>query len=411
LPVYVYKAVTGGGEVVEGTMDARSDAVVIERLQSSGHLPIRVTESAANGAEGQSTSNASRGLFQSRRVTRGEVMELTRELATLLRAGLPLDRCLDIMVGMASRPPVAELLASIQAEVRSGASLSVALEKHKDVFDRFYLNMIRAGEAGGALDVVLFRLTDFMERAKELRETVTSAMIYPMILAAVSVLSVLLLLMFVVPQFTQMFDQAGKSLPVPTQVVIAAGNFVRKDWWALLLGVAIIVWFMRAQLRNPISRARWDRWFLGLPLFGEMILKLDVARLTRTLGTLLENGVVLLSGLSIAKETVGNSILRDSLDQVTASLREGKGLGKPLMQTGLFPKLAVHMVMVGEETGRLQELLIQVADVYDREAQTTIKRLLALMEPVLILSLGLMIGGIIMSILLAILSVNNLAFG
>lgn len=411
MPVYVYKAVTGGGEVVEGTMDARSDAVVIERLQSSGHLPIRVTESAANSAEGQNNAHSAKGLFQSRRVTRGEVMELTRELATLLRAGLPLDRCLDIMVGMAPRAPVAELLASIQAEVRSGASLSVALEKHKDVFDRFYLNMIRAGEAGGALDLVLFRLTDFMERAKELRETVTSAMIYPMILAAVSVLSVLLLLMFVVPQFTQMFDQAGKSLPVPTQVVIAAGNFVRSDWWALLLGASIIVWFMRAQLRNPISRARWDRWFLGLPLFGEMILKLDVARLTRTLGTLLENGVVLLSGLSIAKETVGNSILRDSLEQVTASLREGKGLGKPLMQTGLFPKLAVHMVMVGEETGRLQELLIQVADVYDREAQTTIKRLLALMEPVLILSLGLVIGGIIMSILLAILSVNNLAFG
>jgi general secretion pathway protein F len=391
-------------------MDARSEAVVVERLQSSGHLPIRVAESSA-AIGTQVVSKGSSGLFQSRRVHRNEVMELTRELATLLRAGLPLDRCLDIMVGMAPRPPVAELLASIQAEVRGGAALSVAMEKHKDVFNRFYLNMIRAGEAGGALDVVLFRLTDFMERTKALRETVTSAMIYPMILAAVSVLSVLLLLMFVVPQFTQMFDQAGKSLPVPTQIVIAAGDFVRRDWWALLLGVILIVWFMRAQLRNPVSRARWDRWFLGLPLFGEMILKLDVARLTRTLGTLLENGVVLLTGLSIAKETVGNSVLRDSLDQVTASLREGKGLGKPLMQTGLFPKLAVHMVMVGEETGRLQELLIQVADVYDREAQTTIKRLLALMEPVLILSLGLIIGGIIMSILLAILSVNNLAFG
>ena len=410
MPVFAYKAVTGAGELIEGTMDARNDAAVVERLQSSGHIPIRITESAEQ-AENPTAAKSARGLFRSQRVNRGEVMEITRELATLLRAGLPLDRCLDIMVGMSSRAPVAELLASVQADVRGGASLSVALEKHKEVFDRFYLNMIRAGEAGGALDVVLFRLTDFMERSKELRETVTSAMIYPLILVCVSVLSVLLLLMFVVPQFTQMFDQAGKSLPVPTQIVIGAGNFVRHDWWVLLLAVIAIVWFMRAQLRNPSSRARWDRWFLGLPLFGEMILKLDVARLTRTLGTLLENGVVLLSGLSIAKETVGNSILRDSLDQVTASLREGKGLGKPLMQTGLFPKLAVHMVMVGEETGRLQELLIQVADVYDREAQTTIKRLLALLEPVLILSLGLMIGGIIMSILLAILSVNNLAFG
>ncbi|MDY0330444.1 MAG: type II secretion system F family protein [Thiomonas sp.] len=409
MPIYAYKAVTGAGEVVEGTMDARSDAIVIERLQSSGHLPIRVSETGAETGA-QTAAKSSGGLFQSKRVKREEIMEFTRELATLLRAGLPLDRCLDIMSGMASRAPVAELIVSIQAEVRGGAPLSAALEKHKNVFDRFYLNMIRAGEAGGALDVVLFRLTDFMERAKELRETVTSAMIYPIILACVSVLSVLLLLMFVVPQFTQMFDQAGKSLPVPTQIVIAAGNFVRGDWWVILIGAVAIVWLMRRQLSNPVSRLRWDRWFLGLPLFGEMILKLDVARLTRTLGTLLENGVTLLSGLSIAKETVGNAVLRESLDQVTANLREGKGLGKPLMQTGLFPKLAVHMVMVGEETGRLQELLIQVANVYDREAQTTIKRLLALMEPILILSLGLMIGGIIMSILLAILSVNNLAF-
>lgn len=408
VPVFTYKAVTPSGEVLDGTMEARDPAAVVERLQGMGQLPMRVEEAEHGGAAPTQRESA---LFQRRGISRNEVMEFTRELATLLHAGLPLDRCLDIMVGMAASPRVAELLARIQADVRGGSALSTAMESHKAVFDRFYLNMIRAGEAGGALDVVLYRLTDFMERSKQLKETVTSAMIYPLILVFVSVVSVLLLLMFVVPQFTQMFDQAGKALPVPTQIVIAAGNFVQHDWWLILLAFAGIALFMRAQMRDPVSRYRWDRWFLRTPLLGELILKLDVARMTRTLGTLLENGVVLLSGLAIAKETIGNTVLRGSLEQVSADLREGRGLGKPLMQTGLFPKLAVHMVMVGEETGRLQELLVQVADVYDREAQTTIKRLLALLEPVLILSLGLVIGGIIMSILLAILSVNNLAFG
>lgn len=413
MPIYTYKAVSATGEVLAGTMDARSKDAVVERLQSMGHLPMRVEEaSAAATAAAASNAGAPRasGLLSRRRVGREALMTITRELATLLRAGLALDRCLDIMVGMADDPRAAALLSRIQNDVRGGAALSTALEAHKDVFDRFYLNMVRAGEAGGALDVVLLRLTEFMERAKELRETVKSAMIYPVILVLVAVASVLMLLMFVVPQFTQMFAESGQELPLPTRVVIAGGNFVRDDWWLILIVVAGVTWWIRAQLAAPASRLRWDAWALRAPLLGELVLKLDVARMARTLGTLLQNGVVLLAALSIAKETLGNTVLARSLDQVVADLREGRGLGKPLQKAGLFPKLAVHMVMVGEETGRLEELLLQVADVYDREAQTTIRRLLALMEPVLILGLGLVIGGIIMSILLAILSVNNLAF-
>lgn len=413
MPTYSYKAVSAAGEVITGSMDARDVDAVVERLHELGHLPMRVAESsaAANAMASSNANSVRRGLFRRRGISQDDLMALTRELATLLRAGMPLDRCLDIMMGMASSPQVAALLTQIQTDIRAGSSLSKALEAHKLIFDRLYLNMVRAGEAGGALELVLFRLAEFMDRSKQLKETITSAMIYPLILVAVSVLSVLLLLMFVVPQFTQMFDQAGKALPVPTQVVIAVGNFVRDDWWILLLLFIAVVWFMRRQLSDPVSRYRWDRWFLGLPLFGDLVRKLEVARMARTLGTLLENGVVLLSGLNIAKETLSNSVLRSGLEQVSAELREGKGIAKPLQQTGLFPKLAVHMIQVGEETGRLKELLIQVADVYDREAQTTIKRLLTLIEPVLILSLGLIIGGIIMSILLAILSVNNLAFG
>jgi general secretion pathway protein F len=248
-----------------------------------------------------------------------------------------------------------------------------------------------------------------MERSKELRETVKSALIYPVILVGVAVLSVVILLMWVVPQFSQMFEESGKALPLPTQIVIAAGDGVRNYWWVMVLvGIGAYSWFAR-QMREPVSRYRWDKWMLTLPLVGDLVGKLEVARFSRTLGTLIGNGVTLLAALSIVKETLTNSVMSEALTEVAGKLKEGKGLGKPLMDTALFPKLAVHLVMVGEETGRLQEMLIRIADIYDREVHSAVKRMLALMEPVLILGLGLVIGGIIMSILVAILSVNDLA--
>lgn len=300
-------------------------------------------------------------------------------------------------------------MVQLREDVRGGAPLSAAMEARQGVFTRFYLNMIRAGEAGGALDVVLQRLTEFMERSKELRDTVKSALIYPAILVGVSLLSVAILLMWVVPQFSQMFEESGKALPLPTQIVIAAGDGVRNYWWLMvLLAVGAYSWFAR-QMREPASRFRWDQRLLNLPLVGDLIGKLEVARFSRTLGTLIGNGVTLLAALSIVKETLSNTVMCQALGDVAAQLKEGKGLGKPLMETKLFPKLAVHLVMVGEETGKLQDMLIRIADIYDREVHSTVKRMLALMEPVLILGLGLVIGGIIMSILVAILSVNDLA--
>jgi general secretion pathway protein F len=348
-------------------------------------------------------------LFGKKRVTQDDVGVFTQEIATLLKAGLPLDRCLEILIGLSANESVRQLMTQLREDVRGGAALSVAMETHRGVFTRFYLNMIRAGEAGGALDVVLQRLTEFMERSRELKETVKAALIYPAILVGVALLSVAVLLMWVVPQFSQMFEESGKALPVATQIVIAAGDSVRNYWWAMALGaVGVYSWFAR-QMREPASRYRWDRRLLGLPLVGDLVGKLEVARFSRTLGTLLGNGVTLLTALSIVKDTLNNSVMAEGLSAVATQLKEGKGLGKPLMETGLFPKLAVHLVMVGEETGKLQEMLIRIADIYDREVHGAVKRMLALMEPVLILGLGLVIGGIIMSILVAILSVNDLA--
>jgi general secretion pathway protein F len=388
----------------EGDLEASAPAVVVDRLQGMGLIAILVEETSTRTA-------VSSGLetFRKRGVSQEDVAVFTQEISTLLKAGLPLDRCLEILIGLSANESVRLLMTHMREEVRGGAALSKAMEAHPQVFDRFYLNMIRAGEAGGALEVVLQRLNEFMERSRELRDTVKSALIYPAILVGVAVLSVVVLLMWVVPQFSQMFEESGKALPLPTQVVIAVGDFFRSYWWAMAGAIfGAYAWFAR-QMQEQASRYRWDKRLLAMPLVGDLVGKLEVARFSRTLGTLLDNGVTLLTALSIVKETLSNTVISEGLGAVATQLKEGKGLGKPLMETGLFPKLAVHLVMVGEETGKLQEMLIRVADIYDREVHTTVKRMLSLMEPILILGLGLVIGGIIMSILVAILSVNDLA--
>lgn len=387
-------------------MEGLGQSAVVERIQGMGLIPIRVEEATAGAG---SAGGTGKSLFRKNRISQADIGVFTQEIATLLHAGLPLDRSLGILISLSANPQVLQLLSQIREDVRGGASLSAAMEAQTGVFSHFYLNMIRAGEAGGALDVVLQRLSDFMERSKELKETVKSALIYPTILVGVAVLSVMILLVWVVPQFTQMFEESGKALPLPTQIVIAAGDIVQHYWWALILGaVGMYSWFSR-QLRQAKTRYKWDQRFLALPLVGDLLAKLEVARFARTLGTLTGNGVTLVTALSIARETLSNTVMSETLGTVATQLKEGQGLGKPLMETGLFPKLAVHMVMVGEETGKLQEMLIRIAEVYDREVQSAVKRMLALMEPVLILGLGLVIGGIIMSVLLAILSVNDLA--
>lgn len=403
MPLFQYRAADAQGNTLEGEMEARAAESVAEHLQAQGFLPIEVGE-ATGGKSAGWLGGHGRG-----RISQDEIALLTREIATLLRAGLPLDRALELAINLSANDEVREILGEVRQDVRGGVSLSAAMEAQKGVFSRFYLNMIRAGEAGGALEVVMARLTEFMERAKELRETVKSALVYPVILVTVAVVSVVVLLIFVVPQFTQMFEESGKALPLATQIVVAAGEFVQAWWWALIAaGIALYALFRR-QMADPDGRYRWDERFLAVPLIGDLLAKIEMARFSRTLGTLLDNGVSLLIALSIVKETLGNSVMAERLDEVAAKLREGKGLGAPLLEAEVFPRLGVHMIMVGEETGRLSEMLIQVADVFDREVQTAVKRTLSLLEPALILGLGLVIGAIIMSILVAILSVNELA--
>ena len=409
MALFRYRAVNAAGDIAAGELEAANEAEIVDRLRDQGLMPMKVEAALAGKAACAAGPGVRRRRwFESRSVNREQVLAITRELATLLQAGLPLDRALEILIGLAPTLPVAHLLQTIRDAVRGGKALSQAIDMHRTVFSRFYVNIVRAGEAGGALGVVLTRLADTMERNKELRDSVKSALIYPTILICVAVTSVMVLLGFVVPQFQQTFAQAGKALPLPTQIVIIIGTGLRKYWWLILIIVFALVWIMRRRLRSPAVRFRWDTRLLRMPMLGDLLAKVEVARFARTLATLIGNGVTLLAGLAIVKETMTNSVLAQALDGVVTRLREGKGFGVPLAETGVYPRLATQMILVGEESGRLEEMLNRVAEVYDREVQVAVKRFLAVLEPALILGLAVLIGGIVFSILLGVMGMSEL---
>jgi len=415
MPSYRYRAVNPAGEVAVGELDAANEAEIVDRLRDQGLMPMQIAYATGAGAQAagaamvRDAGSPRRAWFQAKSVSRDQLLAFTREMATLLHAGMTLDRALEVLIGLAATPAVAALLQGIRDDVRGGKALSQALDARRDVFSRFYVSIVRAGEAGGALGVVLQRLADTMERNKELRDTVKSALIYPTILVCVAVASVILLLSWVVPQFESTFAQAGKALPLPTQVVIFVGKFLKEWWWAMLAVIVLGVAWFRRRGNIPAIRLKRDTRMLRAPLLGDLLAKIEVARFARTLSTLLGNGVTLLAGLSIVKETMTNMLLSGALEGVIAKLREGKGFGRPLAETNLYPRLAIQMILVGEESGRLEEMLARVADVYDREVQVAVKRFLAILEPALILGLAVLIGGIVLSILLGVLGMTELA--
>ncbi|MFZ5465918.1 MAG: type II secretion system F family protein [Pseudomonadota bacterium] len=394
MPTYHYKAVNQSGDLLEGEMAGASREAVIARLQEMGHIPLNAEELTGR---------------RRRWRRRLDTARFTRDLATLLRAGLPLDRALEMQVELAEDKASAGVLAGLLEDVRGGSALADAMMARGDVFGRFQVSMVRAAEAGGALDAVLARLADFIEQFQELKTSVKAALVYPVILVVVTVLSLLVLLVYVIPQFTTLFEEIGQSLPLPTRVVIGVAEFVR-DWgWALLALPVAVALTLRRALQRPEFRRRWDSWVLDLPLVGDLVLKIQVSVFARTLGTLLSSGVPLLGALAIVRDTLTNRMLAESVDRIIDSAREGAGLAGPIQASKRFPRLAAHLIRVGEESGQLDAMLAQLADIYDREVRVAIQRLLTLLEPMLIIGLGLVVGGIIMSILVAILGINELA--
>ena len=405
MPFFQYKAVTPAGEVQEGVLEASSTLSAVARLQDMGFIPIRAVEAGAAKA----MAPAGRApLFQRNTITQNDITIITRELATLLKAGLPLDRSFEILINLAATPKIADLLSKIRNEVRGGAALSKALDAQRGVFSRFYVNMIRAGEAGGSLPTVLLRLAEYMERAKALRDNITASMTYPVFLAAVSLVAVIVLLGVVVPRFKPIFAGVGKAVPLLTQVVLFAGDVLRGYWLPILVVLGVIVFLVSRWLRDPDVRYKLDRWLVTGRIVGDLFSRIEMARFSRTLGTLLANGVALVSALNIVRDTMANAYLAEAIAGVSRELKEGRGLGRPMMETGRFPMLAVHMILVGEETGRLDDMLMQVAETYDREVEVAIRKALALLQPVMIVAMAAIIGLIIISILAAMLSVYDL---
>ncbi len=401
MPSFHYKAVRLDGEAVEGQMEAQDEEAVIRHLQKEGLIPLSARR--AGGLRDQ--------LFTSRRrqnLTMKEIGAMTREMATLLEAGLTLDRSLQILIELGAEERVNRVLEDLQARVRGGATFSAALEQQGGQFPRLYINMVRAGETSGALDGVLARLAEYLERTADLRETVVSALVYPLILLVVAGLSVILLLVFVVPQFAVLFQDMGAALPLPTRIVMALGDFFRDFWWALLALIAITALAIEKALARPEVRDRFDSRVLRLPLFGDLIWKMETARFCHTLSTLLKNGLTLLSALNLAKEVVGNRKLAGLMTEAGEELKRGRGLAQPFTQREILPQMALQMVRVGEESGSLDAMLAKVAAIYDKETQLSVKRLLTLLEPALIIGLGVVVAGIIISIIVPILGANEL---
>ncbi len=402
MATFLYKAASADGKITNGTLIGSSRENIVDQLQATGRIPIRIDEA--------SEREAPRRRFQLRRQRVGaeHIADATRELSILLRAGLPLDRALQVLVSLHADTPLAELLGKVRERVKQGVALSDAMQEQGPVFSRFYISLIRAGESGGALEIILERLAEHLERSKELRDTLVSAMIYPAILIVVALASIFILLGYVVPQFTEMFEGAEQVLPLSTRITISIGDALQRYGWVMLLFVAAIIALLRRQLRNPASQYAWHGWLLRLPMIGALTVKIEVARFSRTLSTLLQNGVPLLKALAIARETVSNRVMGDGLERVASGLKEGQSFAEPLAEEARFPPLAVQMIRVGEESGELEDILLQVADTYDRDTQVTVKRTLAVLEPALILVLGVIIAAVIISILAAILSINEL---
>jgi len=405
MPLFNYKAINGLGETEEGVRDAVDEQQMIAALQSEGYIPIRVTPAGKRSFLGLGLSSKQNKLSQK------DIALLTGELATLLESGLPLDKSLLVLMDLTEdNERLSKLIARVLEKVKGGSSLADALGTQSGIFTRFYLNMIRAGEAGGSLGEVLTRLSEYLERSQELKDTVSTALIYPAILLVMSLASLFVMLIFVVPQFTEMFESAGKALPVPTQIVVGLAEWLQSYWWMLIGAVVFASSYMKYQLADPIKKKAWDGRFLKLPLFGNILLNKETANISRTLGTLLGNGVSIIAALVIVRETVDNLVIAAAIQDTEEQLKQGKHMSDALLEKGLFPKMAMQMIKMGEETGRLEEMLLRVATIYDKQLRVAIQRMLAFLEPALIITLGLMIAGIIVSILLAILSVNDLAF-
>jgi general secretion pathway protein F len=403
MPEFSFRAIKGSGELVQGTLVAESEPALLAQLHRMGCMPIHV--SANDGVRGAAWSRLMR-----RGLSSQDRLIFARQLATLVRAGIPLDRSLSLCRDLAEKPALRGVIEGTLKELRGGQSLAQSLAAHERFFPPLYVAMVRAGEASGTLPAVLDRLVEFEEFSAELRGYLLSALIYPTLLLAVGGVAIAFLLGFVVPRFAQIFEEAGKELPLPTQVLMDVSQAFRSYGWLAALIIIIAVLLGGRWVRTAPGRLRWDQWRLKAPLLGDVSLKLEIARFAKTMGTLLAQSVPIISALRLTREVLSNRRVAAAVEPLIQGVKRGQGLATPLAATGLFPVLAVQLMTLGEQTGKLDSMLMELAAIYDREVRVATKRLVALVEPAVILAMGLVVGAIVVSTLLAIVSINEVPF-
>jgi general secretion pathway protein F len=399
-----YKAVTPEGKLVEGTLEAVNQETVLARLQEQGQLPIKVFPGEDTGGI---LSREIRLPWKRKKVPQKDLLIFTQELSTLVKAGLTLDRSLSVLSDLTENDYLAEVVGELLREIKGGKALSEALSTYPQVFPKVYVNMVRAGEVGGALDQILERLEDYLEGADELRSYLISSMIYPCILVVVAIGSIIIMMTVVIPQFADIFENAGAPVPLPMMVLLVLSGFLTGFWWLILLVIGGGAYWIYSRLKTEEGRLNWDRQVLKLPVVGSVLRKLEVSRFSRTLGTLLQSSVPLIQSINLVKEIVENQAIASTMESIKSGVKKGEGLTRPIREAEIFPAFALHLLAVGEETGRLDDMLLQIADSYDRDLKRSLQRLVALLEPSIILVMGLIIGVMVVSMLYSIFSIND----
>src|SRR5215217_9498332 len=395
MPQFTYTARAINGDLKSATLEAPNRDEVIKQLRQQRLNVLKIDEGTA--------VKKKRG----GKVKMRDIVIFTRQFSTMINAGLPLVQALDILATQSENPALKDVTRQVVFDVESGNTVADALRKHPNAFSDLYVNMVAAGEAGGILDTILMRLAVFMEKNDALVRKVKGAMIYPGVIISVAAIAICILLVFVIPTFQSMFASANLELPLPTRVVIAMSHFLIGFWWAIIAGIAGIVFGIRSYYATAPGRLQLDALLLKMPVLGDVIRKSAVSRFTRTLGTLVSSGVSILEGLEITAKTAGNQVVHNAVMESRQSIAGGETIAAPLEKSKVFPPMVISMIAVGEQTGGLDEMLSKIADFYDEEVDVAVSALLSLMEPVMIVVLGVLVGGMVVAMYLPIFDMMN----
>lgn len=408
MAVFEYKAlIKSTGKTTRGVIDADSAAQARRKLREQELYPTEIYEDKSGAGSGASAQAANRLAFRRGRVSMRDIALMTRQLAVLLRAGMPVLEALNALIDQTHRPRLRATIYEVRDKVNSGRSLGDALADHPRIFSNLYVNMVRAGEVGSALEQVLFRLADILERQAKLRAQILSTLAYPAFMGLFAVGIIIFLVMVIVPRITRLFERQGTELPGLTRMLITVSDFFGNFWWVIagVLLLALLLW--RLWVSREEGRLAWDRWKLRFPLYGHLHLKLVCARFARTMGTMLQSGLTVLPALEVVNTVLGNAYIQSCMDEVKVGVRRGRDLAQPLKETMLFPPMMIHMVELGQRSGEIENMLVQVADTFDEDVRLTIDALVALIEPAIIIAMGVFVGTLVLAILLPIFQMST----